>query len=87
VSFGYDGFAGVGLLALVWFAVSITVTIGIIVLIFLGIRWLIRNSGPGPGGASTRPAEDTALATLRERFARGEIDATEFEERKRTLGG
>ena len=56
-------------------------------MIFLGIRWLIRNSGPGPGGASTRPAEDTALATLRERFARGEIDATEFEERKRTLGG
>jgi putative membrane protein len=69
------------------FAVSIVVTIGVIVLIFLGIRWLIRNSGPGTGGASTTPAQDTALATLRERFARGEIDATEFEERKRTLGG
>ena len=34
-----------------------------------------------------RPAEDAALAMLRERFARGEIDATEFEERKRILGG
>jgi uncharacterized membrane protein len=41
---------------------------------------------PGPG-ATNRPGDDTALALLRERFARGEIDATEFEERKRTLAG
>jgi putative membrane protein len=32
------------------------------------------------------PPADTALAVLRERYARGEIDATEFEERKRRLG-
>jgi putative membrane protein len=31
--------------------------------------------------------DDGALAVLRERFARGEIDAAEFEERRRTLGG
>ena len=31
--------------------------------------------------------DDGALAVLRERYARGEIDAAEFEERKRTLSG
>ena len=31
--------------------------------------------------------EDTAMELLRQRFARGEIDAAEFEERKRALGG
>jgi putative membrane protein len=80
-----DGFAGVGLLALVWFALSLAVTIGIIVLIFLGIRWLIRNTNGGPGGTSRPPAEDPALATLRERFARGEIDADEYEQRRKLL--
>ena len=30
---------------------------------------------------------DAALGALRERYARGEIDAAEFEERKRTLSG
>ena len=36
-----------------------------------------------PGGA----AGDAALATLRDRFARGEIDRAEYEERQTILGG
>jgi putative membrane protein len=80
----FDG--GFGLFFLVSAGLSVAVTIGIIVLIFLGIRWLIRNSESRSGG-SVSPEEDTALAVLRQRYARGEIDATEFEERKRTLGG
>lgn len=58
----------------------------VIVAVLLGIRWLIRQSNNDrrpPGG----PQDDTALELLRQRYARGEIDATEFEERKRTLGG
>jgi putative membrane protein len=52
----------------------------------LGIRWLMRQNaadryqGEGKG-------DDTALDLLRQRYARGEIEAAEFEERKRTLGG
>jgi uncharacterized membrane protein len=35
---------------------------------------------------SCRPAGRTPLDTLKERFARGEIDKAEFEERRRALG-
>ena len=54
-----------------------------IVLVVLLVRWL---TGTGAG----RPApsmEKTALDVLRERFARGEIDAAEFEDRKKVLNG
>lgn len=55
---------------------------GIIVLIVLAVRWL-------GGGGSTRhdrpSASRTALEILHERYARGEIDHEEFEQRKRLL--
>ena len=86
-TFPFDAFGGgFGLFFAVSAVLSVAFTVGLIVLIVLGIRWLIRNSESRPGGPSAAEA-DTALAVLRERFARGEIDATEFEERKRTLGG
>ncbi|MEA2549398.1 MAG: hypothetical protein QOE42_1996 [Chloroflexota bacterium] len=78
----FDG--GFGVFFLISAALSVGVTVGLIALILLGIRWLIRNSERKPGGPT---GDDTALALLRQRYARGEIDATEFEERKRTLGG
>jgi putative membrane protein len=86
--YGFDGFfGGIGLLGLIWFAISIAFTVAIIILIVVGVRWLVRNSGASQaGGVSAGPKEDTALATLRERFARGEIDAEEYEARRRTLG-
>jgi putative membrane protein len=85
--YGFDGFfGGIGLLGLIWFAISIAFTVAIIILIVVGVRWLVRNSGASEAGGSIGPKEDTALATLRERFARGEIDAEEYEARRRTLG-
>ena len=56
----------------------------VIVAVLVGIRWLMRQSNNDrrpPDG----PPDDTALELLRQRYARGEIDAAEFEERKRTL--
>jgi putative membrane protein len=79
----FDG--GFGIFFLLSAALSIGMTVGLIALIVLGIRWLIRNSEQKSSRASGD--DDTALALLRQRYARGEIDATEFEERKRTLGG
>jgi putative membrane protein len=58
--------------------------IGVIVAVILGVRWLIRQN---QADRSPRPPEDPALEVLRQRYARGEIDSTEFEERKRILGG
>jgi putative membrane protein len=54
---------------------------GIILLIVLAVRWL----GAGSAGAAAAPARKTAIEILEERFARGEIDKEEFEERKRHL--
>ena len=56
----------------------IAILIGIIFL----IRWLIVSSRPGSfkGGR-----EDSALEILKRRYARGEIEKNEFEEKKRDL--
>ena len=61
------------------FIMMIVVIAAIVGVIVLVVRWL----GAGP---SRRPAtERTALDILEERFARGEIDAQEFQDRRRTL--
>ena len=64
----------------VWLILFLAVVVGVAVLI---VRWLSAAGGGGGGGpvASNRP-----LDILRERFARGEIDKDEFEDRKRALG-
>jgi putative membrane protein len=56
---------------------------GLIVLIVFAIRWF-GNSLPG---RNPPPGGKTALDILQERFARGEIDQAEFEERRRALSG
>lgn len=53
----------------------------IVLVVMLLVRWL------GGGSAMTPPAPTgkTAIDILKERFARGEIDKEEFEERRRLL--
>ena len=86
-------FGGFGMMALVAVVLNLAFVVFVVAVVILGVRWLIRNTNTTPGGGPTAsggwPAakpEDTALALLRERFARGEIDAEEFEQRRRTLG-
>jgi putative membrane protein len=57
--------------------VFVAVLLGAVVLI---VRWL----GVGAGGQA--PAGKVPLDILKERFARGEIDKAEFEDRRRVLG-
>ncbi len=53
----------------------------IVVLVVLVIRWIGGGHSHAPA-----PTSRTPLDILRDRFARGEIDAAEFEERRRVLG-
>jgi putative membrane protein len=58
--------------------------IGVIVAVILGVRWLIRQN---QADRSSRPPEDPALEVLRQRYARGEIDAATFEQMRERLEG
>ena len=56
----------------------------VIAVAVLLVRWI---GGPWHGPAPHRdPTARTPLDILKERFARGEIDKEEFEDRRRALG-
>jgi putative membrane protein len=55
----------------------------IVVALVLFIRWLVQNTRGGT--TSSRTESSRALDILKERYARGEIDKQEFEEKKRDL--
>jgi len=73
-----DWHGGVGMMfgPIIWLIV-----LGLIV---VGVVWAIRNMGRWSGPSeSTRKSE--AMDILRSRYARGEIDTAEFEERRQKL--
>jgi len=53
----------------------------VVVVVVLLVRWL----GGGPARTAGGAGQARALDILKERFARGEIDKEEFEERRRLL--
>ena len=59
----------------------------VVVLVAFALRWLTGQSLHGPYGAghASAPPGKAPLDILKERFARGEIDKAEFEERRRVL--
>lgn len=61
----------------------ILVLAAVIATVVLLVRWL---GGHPYGTMPHAPATRTPLDILKERFARGEIDKEEFEERRRVLG-
>ncbi|MHB1325894.1 MAG: SHOCT domain-containing protein [Thermoleophilia bacterium] len=81
---GYGGGTGVigGILMMVFW-------VAIIVAIVLLVVWLVRQMAGGPAtgapGTPTYRAAETPLDILKSRYARGEIDKVEFEEKKKDL--
>ena len=73
---GWGGWFFGPIMMIVFIAVAVVVVV-------LLVRWL---GGPGHGGAHLGPPGKTPMDILKERFARGEIDKEEFEERRRILG-
>ncbi len=57
----------------------------IVVGIVAAIIYLLRLFGAAGPSTSSHAAHDRALALLKERYAKGEIDSTEFAERKKLL--
>ena len=54
------------------------------ILLIVAIVMLLQNI-PGSGTSSEQRQEKTALDILKERYARGEIEREEFEQKKRDL--
>ena len=57
----------------------------IVVVVVLLVRWL-GGHGPGQSGPHHASSGRSPLDILKERFAKGEIDKAEFEERRGVLG-
>jgi putative membrane protein len=73
MGWGYGmGWLGMILMSLFWIAV----VVGIVFLII----WLVRSGGGRKGGES-----NSALDILKKRYARGEINKEEFEDKKKDL--
>jgi len=74
--YGWGGGWGFGMIGmLLWWALII---LGIVLL----AKWIFGGAA-GRGGHESR---DRSLDILKERYARGEIDKKEFEDKKRDLG-
>ena len=76
---GWGGFSGPGFM---WFGPLVWLVL--LILLIWGISTLVRRSRPTRNGTD-RPSEKSPLDILNDRYARGEIDTREYEERRRAL--
>lgn len=73
-SYGWDGgwFGWVGMV--IWWLL-------VVMFVLAAIRWFSNRAGSGTGAAHGKSAMDI----LKERYAKGEIEKKEFEEKKKAL--
>ena len=70
-------FGAMGLMSIIWIAV--------LGLIIWGIVALVRGAGQPRGTDTVSGQPDSALEVLKKRYARGEINKEEYEEKKKDL--
>ena len=68
-----------------WWLVMSLMMVGTWAVLILLVVWIVRQVTPGTSEGERTPRGPTALAILEERFARGEIDRKEFDERRAAL--
>ena len=78
-----------GMMGMSWFGMIFQILFWILLLVLLVvlIRWLLqspRDREQG-GGSASGGTENRALEILKERYARGEIDREEFEQKKKDV--
>lgn len=83
--YGYGPGAAAGSL----FTMALMGFFGLLVVagIVLIVVWAVRRGGEPHAPAQTPHQADTAMAVLRERLAKGEITADEYEATRKALGG
>lgn len=80
--YGMGGWGGFG-----WVGPLLFLALLVLGVVYLGrALGAGRNEHPASGSEPPLKSEDRALQILRERYARGEIDADEFDRRKAALG-
>ena len=81
--YGHGNMMGGGMGHWIWGPLMmILVVAAIVATVVLVVRWMGGSTAGGPQG----PTGKTPADILKERFARGEIDTKEFEERRKALG-
>lgn len=71
-----DGMMGMGWMMLLW----VTIGLAVFVLLILGIIWLVRSLSDRRSSEATQ-AGDPAQLELRRRYAEGQIDRDEYQQR------
>lgn len=60
--------------------------VAMVIIVVVAIVIILKAFGLGGNATTSSNTQDRALTILNERFAKGEIDKAEYEERKNTLG-
>lgn len=57
----------------------------LVFLVLSAIRWFSERSVPQSGGTGNMPRGKSALEILKERYAKGEIEKKEYEEKRKAI--